>query len=81
MSVGNPEKAVRRYRRAVAADPAAPENRLGLAEALLSVDETAEACRELRAVQAGPAPAAGETAARKKALELMERTCFRRGER
>ncbi len=81
LSVGNPEKAVRHYRRAVAVAPAAPENRVGLAEALLARDETDEACRELRTVQAGLAPAAGESAARKKALDLMERACSRRGDR
>ncbi len=78
-SVGNPEKAVRHYRRAVAVEPAAPENRLGLAEALLARDETAEACRELRAVLA--APATGETPARRKAQDLLERACGSRGAR
>ncbi len=76
-SVGNPEKAVRHYRRAVAVEPAAPENRLGLAEALLARGETGEACRELQAILAGPPPATGETPARRKALELLERKCPR----
>lgn len=80
-SVGNPEKAVRHYRRAVAVEPAAPENRLGLAEALLARDKIDEACRELRGLEAGPAAAAGETPARKKALDLLERRCSRRGDK
>ncbi len=79
-SVGNPEKSVRHYRRAVAVEPTFPDNRLGLAEALLARDMTDEACRELRAVQAGP-PGTGETPARRKARDLLGRACLRRGDK
>ncbi len=78
-SVGNRDKAVRHYQRAVAAEPAAAENRLGLAEALLAGDRTDEACGELRAIRAAAPPATGETPARRRAMELMERFCPRGG--
>lgn len=80
-SVGDLEKAVRHYQRAVAIEPAAPENRIGLAEALLEDNKPGEACGELRALLAEmPAPPR-EGPVGKEAREMMERACSRDGER
>ncbi len=74
-SVGSTEKAVRHYRRAAAADPSAPVNRLGLAEALLSADKDDEACGMLRALLAEMPPGPAEVPLRKKAAGLADRAC------
>ena len=80
-SVGDRGKAVRHYRRAVAVEPTASENRLGLAEALLADNKPGEACAELRSLLSEmPAPSR-EGPVGRKAQYMMERACFRDGER
>jgi len=77
-SVGDRKKAVRHYRRAVAVDPAAPENRLGLAEALLADNKPGEACAELRSFLSEMRASSREGPVGRKALDMMERACSRR---
>jgi hypothetical protein len=75
LSVGDSGKAVLHFRRAVRWGPSAPENRVGLAEALLAEDQSAEACRELGDVLGGPAAADRGAPAREKALAVYRRDC------
>jgi len=77
VSVGDSRKAVSHYRRAVSRVPSAPENRLGLAESLLSNHRTAEACGELRALLTEIASEHGEKSVGHKTRELLERHCGR----
>jgi hypothetical protein len=71
---GDQSKSIRHYRRAVAADPGYPGNRIGLAEALLAVGDRDGACAELSAAFAndGEGP---YRAGRRKAREMHERHC------
>ncbi len=81
ISVGDSRKAVTHYQRAVSRVPSAPENRLGLAESLLSDHRTAEACGELRSLLKEVAPERGERSVERKTRELLERHCGREGGR
>lgn len=81
ISVGDSRKAVTHYQRAVSRVPSAPENRLGLAESLLSDHRTAEACGELRTLLTKIAPERGERSVEHKARELLKRHCDREGGR
>ncbi len=75
ISIGDPEKAVAHYRRAVEVAPENTENRLGLAEALLADDQDKAACDQLQNYfrQVPAPPAQGEDW--KKAVELQKQVC------
>jgi len=75
VSIGNVEKAVASYRRAVAIAPGFPENRLGLAEALLEAEETKAACFELTVIIDHMTPDTARSAEWQRALELLKRLC------
>jgi tetratricopeptide (TPR) repeat protein len=75
ISIGDVEKAIACYRRALAVAPASAENRLGLSEALLKAEETAEACTQLHELLAAMPPANTPETTWRKALDLLKRLC------
>ena len=75
VSIGDLEKALHHYHRAVTRYPDFLENRLGLAEAYLEDEEPARACEQLREILALMCPHGEHTWARQKALALMKRLC------
>ncbi len=75
VSIGDVEKAIVRYRRALTIAHGFAENRLGLAEALLKGEETTEACMELHGLLAEMPPADASEATWRKALDLLKRLC------
>lgn len=75
VSIGDVEKAIACYRRAVAIAPGFPENRLGLAEALLESEDTKAACFELTIILDDMTPDTVRPAERQRALELLKRLC------
>ncbi len=75
VSVGDPERALEHFRSAVDLAPEIPDNRLGLAEALLGLGEAGSSCAELHAYFTGlPGPEAGEEPWRR-ALDLLWGLC------
>ncbi len=79
ISIGDPGRAVRHYRRALQQAPDYGANRLGLAEALLAEDEPAEACGELIAFWMQTLSDLESPILGAKALELMKRLCDQPG--
>ena len=75
ISIGDSARAVEHYRRAVDQAPEFLENRLGLAEALLSEGEPGKACFELRKILSEMPPNSKINPPWKKALELLKRLC------
>jgi len=76
VSIGDVDKAITHYRRAVAIAPHSSENRLGLVEALLEAEEAAEACSQLHEVIAGMTFCGPSQVAWQKAMELLKRVCM-----
>ncbi len=75
ISVGDPEKAVKHFRSAVDVAPGFAGNRLGLAEALLAMEEPSSACTELHAYfTAVPTPGQRESEWRR-AVDLLGALC------
>lgn len=79
LSIGDGEKAVIHYRRALTLAPDFPGNRLGLIEALLKTQETNEACNQLHRLMADMPPRGDDEAAWQKALDLLKRLCAAAG--
>jgi len=75
VSIGDGEKSIACYRRALTIAPSFAENRLGLAEALLNEEEAAEACKELHRLLADVRPADASEETWRKALDLLKRLC------
>jgi len=75
ISIGNYARAVDHYRLAVDQDPEFLENRLGLAEALLSEEEPGKACFELRNILSEMPPNSKINPQWKRALKLLKRLC------
>jgi len=75
VSIGDLEKAVACYRRALAEGPHFAENRLGLAEALLNTGEATEACMQLHELLSGMPPAGSSRDSWQKALSLLKQLC------
>lgn len=75
VSIGDLEKALVHYKRAIVQDPDFFENRLGLAEAYLEDEEPGPACDQLRKVLTCMPPCNGQELPWKQALDLMKRLC------
>jgi len=80
ISIGDSNKAVIHYRRAIKHAPHHLDNRLGLVESLLVEEEPDAACEELAAVLAEMPPAAAHQAQWQKALTLLKRFCGMQGD-
>jgi len=79
VSIGDAEKSVAAYQKAVDIAPEHTENRLGLADALLQLGEREAACGQLhRALRAMP-PADSTRVAWQHALDLLNRLCTAKG--
>jgi hypothetical protein len=77
MSVGDPEKSVAHFRKALTHDPDFSENRLGLVEALMAEDENEEACTELSTVIADLMGPIQPKTLSQAALSLLNGLCAR----
>ena len=75
VSIGDLEKAIFHYQRAVMQDPDFVENRLGLAEAYLEDEDPGPACDQLRQILIRMPPANGREGRWKQALDLMKQLC------
>lgn len=75
VSIGDLDKAISHYRRAVSEDPDFIENRLGLAEAFMEDGEWESACEQLREALNRLPPPMGREQAWERALFLMKRLC------
>ncbi len=75
VSIGNLEKAIQYYRRAVSADPGFVENRLGLVKAYLEDENQAAACRQLQQALTLMPPSDPWRPHWKRALNLMDGLC------
>ena len=75
VSIGDVEKAIVSYRRAVGLVPGFADNRLGLAEALLEGEEATEACLELHRLLSDMPPDTAFEATWQHALDLLKRVC------
>ena len=75
VSIGDVEKAIVSYRRAVGLAPGFADNRLGLAEALLEGEEATEACLELHRLLSDMPPDTAFEATWQHALDLLKRVC------
>ena len=75
VSIGDLEKAIVHYQRAVIQDPDFTENRLGLAEAYLEDEEPGPACDQLQRILTRMPPANGWEVRWKQTLDLMMRLC------
>jgi len=75
ISVGDVEKAVACYRRALTIAPGFAENRLGLVEALLKAEETTEACMQLHGLLSNMSPVGESEAIWQKTLDLLRHLC------
>ena len=79
LSIGDLEKAVAHYRRAIAIAPKHTDNRLGLVETLLEEGEEEEACTHLHGLLSGMRPARSSEVSWRKTLGLLKRLCAMRG--
>jgi tetratricopeptide (TPR) repeat protein len=75
VSVGDLDKAISHYRRAVSQDPDFVENRLGLAEAYLEDEDPGAACEQLQQVLTRMPPGPGWEHTLKKTTNLMKQLC------
>jgi tetratricopeptide (TPR) repeat protein len=75
VSVGDPERALEHFRRAVDLAPDIGENRLGLAEALLSMEEPSSACAELHAYFTALVPPGQRREEWGRAVDLLSALC------
>jgi tetratricopeptide (TPR) repeat protein len=75
ISIGDVEKAIVSYQRAVRLAPGCADNRLGLAEALLKGEEATEACLELHRLLSDMPPDNAFETTWKHALDLLRRLC------
>jgi tetratricopeptide (TPR) repeat protein len=75
LSIGDLEKAIIHYQRAVMQDPDFVENRLGLAEAYLEDEEPGPACDQLQQILTRMPPANTWEGWWKRTLDLMKRVC------
>lgn len=75
VSIGDLEKAIDHYQRAVMQDPDFIENRLGLAEAYLEDEEPGPACRQLQKIWSRSPPCDEREQMWVQALHLMKRLC------
>ncbi|MBL7171935.1 MAG: tetratricopeptide repeat protein [Desulfobacteraceae bacterium] len=75
VSIGDPEKAIAHYQRALAIAPACPENRMGLVEALLKEGDVEKACMHLHELLSDMPPARSLEVSWRKALGLLKQLC------
>ncbi|MCF8129262.1 MAG: tetratricopeptide repeat protein [Deltaproteobacteria bacterium] len=75
VSIGDLDKAILHYRRAVSQDPDFVENRLGLAEAYLEDEDPGAACEQLQRILTRMPPGPGWERTLKKTTNLMKRLC------
>ncbi|WP_225072920.1 hypothetical protein [Desulfuromonas sp. CSMB_57] len=75
VSIGDPDQAVTYFREAVRRAADFTENRLGLAEALLAIEEPAAACSELTEAWRQLQSAADAEGLGRRTLELQQRLC------
>ena len=75
VSMGDLEKALVHYKRAVVRAPDFFENRLGLAETYLEDEAPGPACDQLQKILVGMPPRDGREQTWKQALDLMKRLC------
>ena len=75
ISVGDIEKAILHFRKAVKLAPDFLKNRLGLAEALIENEDTAEACFEIEKIFTLIPPEKGLTTEWNLSLELLKQMC------
>lgn len=75
ISIGDLEKAVVRYRRALTLAPGFAENRLGLVETLLKAGDVREACMQLHGLLADMPPSNALEATWQKTLDMLKRVC------
>lgn len=75
VSIGDLEKAIFHYQRAVMQDPDFIENRLGLAEAYLEDEDPGSTCDQLRQILIRMPPANGWEKRWRQTLDLMRRLC------
>ena len=74
VSIGDVEKAVTHYQRALAIAPGYPENQLGVVGALLEEGDVEKACTHLHDLLSNMPPA-GSSEIWRKALRLLEQLC------
>ncbi|MGE4544839.1 MAG: tetratricopeptide repeat protein [Pedobacter sp.] len=75
VSIGDPSLAVDYFRQAVELAPDQADNRLGLIEALLTEDQTADACRQLQTLWQTLAPEEDPGSVWQRGLDLQLRMC------
>ncbi len=75
LGIGDLEKAVHHYQRAVSQDSDYAENRLGLAEAYIQDEEPQMACDQLAQALGRISPRQGREKEWSRALQLMKRLC------
>lgn len=75
VSIGDPSLAVEYFRQAVELVPDQADNRLGLIEALLVEDQTADACQQLQHLWQGLAPEEDPGSVWQRGLDLQLRLC------
>jgi len=75
VSIGDLEKAILHYQRAVMQDPDFVENRLGLAEAYLEDEDPGPACDQLQQILIRVPPADGWERRWTQTLDLMKQLC------
>jgi tetratricopeptide (TPR) repeat protein len=75
VSIGDLEKAIAHFQRALTQDPDYIENCLGLAEAYLEDEEPGLACNQLHETLSRITPCEGREQAWKRTLDLMRRLC------
>jgi len=75
VSIGDLDKAIFYYRRAVLQDPDFVENRLGLAEAYLEDEDPGAACEQLQRILTRMPSGPGWGHTLKKTTDLMKRVC------
>jgi len=75
VSIGDLEKAILHYQRAVMQDPDFVENRLGLAEAYLEDEDPGPACDQLQQILIRMPPADGWEGQWRQTLDLMKQLC------